>query len=71
MNTSKAKGAKFLNKEVTFDLTPPQEEASLLQYDGQQSRVMHSNMTETVVENQAEVLADRNDFLDLESENSM
>jgi hypothetical protein len=32
---------------------------------------MHSNMTETVVENQAEVLADRNDFLDLESENSM
>lgn len=68
MNTSKAKGAKFLNKEVCFDLTPPQEEPSLL-YDGQ-SKVMHSNMTETV-EPQAEPLTDRNDFLDLESENSM
>jgi len=47
MNTSKAKGAKFLNKEVTFDLTPPQEEPSLL-YEGLDSKVMHSNMTETV-----------------------
>lgn len=69
MNTSKAKGAKFLNTEVTFDLTPPQEEPSLL-YEGLDSKVMHSNMTETV-EHHAEAMQDRNDFLDLESENSI